>query len=203
VTIEKGADWGSEIERPAELVVVADDAALARELARTDRPDVAVATGDLFATVGARPIGERTTVLRLPIDLMIVRLDGGDPIVAVAHVIVRSRRSLGGWWRGGVLAIMNAEFVGPYDVAPRGHPNDGRVETFELSETVGIRQRLAIRRRMRSGTHLPHPAISHRSVRRAAWTFASPRTVIIDGVVSGRARSLEVDVHADAAHVHA
>lgn len=207
MTIEKGADWGSDVERPADLVVAANDAELAALLSRRSGGEgsvpAAVSAGDVFTTVGARPLGDRTRVRRLPIDLVHVRLDGGEPLPVVAHLLVRLPWTGGGWWRGSVLAVMNAEFVGPYDIAPRGHPNDGRAETFELASSTTVRQRLAIRRRMRSGTHLPHPAITSRPVRRASWQFDTPRTVIADGVVVGRATSIEIDVEADAGHLHA
>lgn len=203
MTISKGADWGTEIDRPDGLVLAADDAEVARLLSTGESSTVAPTAGDLFTTIGARPLGDRQRVLRLPIDLVEVRLDGGDPIVAAAHVVARSHWSRGGWFRGGAVVVMNAEFIGPYDVAPRGHPNDGRVESLELSESLGPRQRLAIRRRMRTGTHLPHPAISHRPVRRGSWSFASPLAVFVDGVSFGRATTLDIEVHADAGFIHA
>lgn len=203
MTISKGENWGVEVDRPDALMSAAGDSELASLLSANESSNVALASGDLFTTIGARPIGERQRLMRLPIDLVDVRVDGGDVIVAAAHVVARSPWSRGGWWRGSVVAVMNAEFVGPYDVAPRGHPNDGRVEAFELSESLGARQRLAIRRRMRTGTHLPHPAISHRPVRRGSWSFASPLIVFVDGVSVGRATTLDIEVRPDAGCIHA
>lgn len=203
MTISKGEDWGTEIDLPDGIVLAADDAEVARLLSESESSEIALVAGDLFTTIGARPLGDRRRVLRLPIDLVAVRLDEGDALVAAAHVIARSPWSRGGWWSGPVLAVMNAEFVGPYDVAPRGHPNDGRVESFELSESVSARQRLAIRRRMRTGTHLPHPGISHRPVRRGSWSFSSPLDVFVDGVSVGRSTTIDIEVRADAGCIHA
>ncbi|BAN02910.1 diacylglycerol kinase family protein [Ilumatobacter coccineus] len=209
MTIEKGADWGSEVERPADLVIAQNDAELASMLARDDTRErpvtdvaVAVANGDVFTTVGARPIGDRRRLRRVPIDLVHVRLDGRASRPVVAHVLARLPWSRGGWWRGPVLAVMNAEFVGPYDVAPRGHPNDGRAETFALATDTSLRQRLAIRSRMRAGTHLPHPAIASRPVRQGSWTFETPLVVIADGVTLGRASTIEIEVEPDAGWIH-
>lgn len=203
MTIRKGGDWGSEVDRPEGLIVAADDAEVARLFALQEPQAIAVASGDLFTTIGGRPVGDRDRLLRLPIDVVEVSLDGREPVVSVAHVVARTPWYLGSWWRGGVLAVMNAEFIGEYDVAPRGHPNDGRVEAFELSASARPRQRNAIRRRMRSGTHLPHPAISHRPVRSGSWSFDSPRVVLIDGVMVGRATRIEIAVRPDAGHLHA
>jgi hypothetical protein len=96
---------------------------------------------------------------------------------------------------------MNAEFHGSADVAPRGHPNDGRVETLTATR-LPLRQRLQVRRRLPAGGHLPHPDIETRSVRRASWEFRRPRSVFLDGVRAGTARRLAVEVVADAGVVH-
>ena len=74
-------------------------------------------------------------MLELPIDLLEVATDRGAAI-ACAHVLVRSSWSRGGWWHGPVIAVMNAQFLGDWDVAPRGHPNDGRVEVVEANDIV-------------------------------------------------------------------
>ena len=96
---------------------------------------------------------------------------------------------------------MNAEFHGSADVAPRGHPNAGRVETLTATRLV-LRQRLEVRRRLRSGSHLPHPDIETGSVRRATWEFGRRRAVFLDGRRAGAARRLDVEVVADAGVVH-
>ena len=111
--------------------------------------------------------------------------------------------SSGSWWRGEIVVVMNAEFLGDAEVAPRGHPNDGRVEVFEVDGRFGVRQRLAARRRARTATHVPHPLIRTRSVRSADWSFASPMSVVVDGVRAGTARDVAVAVVADAAVVYA
>jgi diacylglycerol kinase family enzyme len=105
--------------------------------------------------------------------------------------------------RGPVVLVMNAEFIGEWDVAPRGHPNDGRIEVVEAGRDLGIRQRLAARRRLPAAAHLPHPRITTRSVRTARWDFGAPMAVRIDGIAAGTARSVEVTVVPDAAVVHA
>ncbi len=143
-------------------------------------------------------------VNELPIDLLTVRLGGrAEPVIACAHVVARSPWWRGSWWRGPVLVVMNAEFLGSFDVAPRGHPNDGRVEVLEAGTDLTLRQRLAARKRLRTATHVPHPAIATRSVRQASWTFRRPMAIAIDGRRSGRTRTIDVTVTPDAAIVHA
>lgn len=208
MTIKPTEAWGRVIERPENLVTVTDDATLAALLGaiRLDPtlPPVGVSGGDLARTVGGvdRSGVGRSTVNELPIDLLTVRLGDAEPITACAHVVARSPWWRGSWWRGPVLVVMNAEFLGSWDVAPRGHPNDGRVEVFEAGTDLTLRQRLAARKRLRTATHIPHPAIATRSIRQAAWTFPRPMAITVDGRRCGRSTTMEVVVTPDAAIVH-
>ena len=140
--------------------------------------------------------------MEFPLDLVDVELDGGAPVVAVAHVVARLPALRGGAWRGPIVVVMNAEFIGVADVAPRGHPNDGRVETLVVDESMTVRQRWASRRRLRNAMHLPHPQISTRSVRTATFDFDVSLRVLADGVDIGAARSMTVTVRPDAAIVY-
>lgn len=211
MTIGKGGAWGREVERPTDLVVARDDADLAARLERRRAdpaaPPVAVRSGDLARTLGGTPVGGRSTINELPIDMVTVRLGDVEAparsVLACAHVVIRSPWWRGGWLRGRAVVVMNAEFIRDWDVAPRGHPNDGRVEVFEVDARFGVRQRLAARRRARTATHVPHPLITTRSVRAADWTFASPMTVLVDGVRIAAARDVAITVVADAAVVYA
>ncbi len=199
MTISKGGDWGESVARPSELRVAHSDAELAALLADGSGRATAVGAGDVFRTVGSRPLGDRDELLALPIDLMWVRLDDRDPAPASAHLVARSPWRSGGWWRGETLVVMNAEFIGDFDVAPRGHPNDGRVETLHAGAELTLRQRWAVWRRLPSARHLPHPSIRTRSIRSMTWEFARPRAVIVDGRPAGRAQRVQIDVEPDAA----
>jgi len=203
MTIKPNEPWGTEVDRPAGLVVVSGDAALADHLAADDGVPVGVSAGDLFRTLGARPITDRAQLRRLSLDVMYVSVDGGAPVTAVAHVVIRSPWWRGGWWQGPVTLVMNAEFIGDWDVAPRGHPNDGRVERFDLDATTSVRQRWAIGQRLASASHLPHPSIDRRTARRHTVERASAADVWVDGRHAGRARRVDIDVVADGASIYA
>jgi hypothetical protein len=217
VTIRPGAAWGRAVTRPDGLVTVDSDAAFVDALAMGDGHPIAVGSGDLARTLGVTsPDHRSTTINEFSIDLLHVRLDRSDtpdtpdvpdtsdePIVACAHVVARSPWRRGHWFRGPILAVMNAEFLGEWDVAPRGHPNDGRVEVFDVDASMSVRDRLAARRRLRTATHVPHPRVATRSIRSGTWNFVRPLEVVVDGRHVGRASSLRIDVVADAATVHA
>lgn len=209
MTVGRGAAWGEQVSRPERLRVVADDRELAAAL--TDGSDLptTVQSGDMLRTLGGhRPPSAQDDgrgsrhMLAAPIDLIAVRLDGAPPEHAVAHVLVRSPRRRGGFARGPVVLVMNAEFMGAWDVAPRGHPNDGRVEVVSCAATMGLRQRLEARRRLTSAGHLPHPEITSRSLAAATLTFDRPMTVVADGHHLRTARIVDLLVLPDAATLH-
>jgi hypothetical protein len=212
VTIGKGTPWGRQVDPPPDLIVVATDAELAARLEARRRdpaaPPVAARAGDMARTLGVDDVAGRATLNELPIDLLELRVGHRDgdhddlrTLVGCAHVVMRRPWWRGGWWRGAVVVVMNAEFIGTWDVAPRGHPNDGRVEVFAVDAQLDVRQRLAASRRLRTATHVPHPLITTRSVRRASWTFEPSMAIVVDGVRVGRARRVELDVVPDAATV--
>ncbi len=206
MTIKPGEPWGRTVERPVDLVVVVGDVALAVHLAAlkdgSASAPVFAAGGDLARTLGDPSVEGRGTLNELPLDLVDVRLDDTTG-TACAHVVIANPWWRGGKWRGSVIAVMNAEYIGAWDVAPRGHPNDGRVEVFEIDASFGLRQRWQALRRVRSATHVPHTGITTRSVRHATWNFDTPMSVQIDGRRCARALDISVTVVPDAAVIHA
>ncbi|HUS41546.1 MAG TPA: hypothetical protein VMY16_02660 [Ilumatobacteraceae bacterium] len=209
MTIKPGQAWGQAVPRPHGLVVIDNDADVAAAISQPHEYPIAVGSGDLARTLGviaADPdsIHRRQTVNEFPIDVLEVRLDGvGEPIVACAHVVARSPWTSAHWLRGRLLAVMNAEFIGDWDIAPRGHPNDGRAEVFDVEPSMSPRERIAARRRLPTGTHIPHPCITTRSVRSGSWEFDRPLQIVVDGRQVGRASALSVAVVPDAAIVYA
>lgn len=204
MTIRPGESWGETVPL-GDVVVAQADRRLVEIAAERPGADVAVQGGDLWRTLGARRLPDdrvpEAQVLRVPVDVVDVELPDGSAHRAAAHVVLRRPWTSGGWFRGEVVAVMNAEWWNELDVVPRGHPNDGRVEVIRLDPSVGPRQRLAIRRRMRSASHLPHPGLTTRSVRAATIEVDRPAVVLVDGSAVGTATSVSVTVVPDAIHV--
>ena len=127
MTIRKGEEWGEAGGLPAGGAIVRTDAeardrVTAARRAGDDPPTLGLLGGDLCRTLGGRGDEARLrseAAMRLPVDLGSVLVDGMQHWF-VAHLV--ARRS---WWSGRIVAVMNAEFVGAWDVAPRAHPNDG------------------------------------------------------------------------------
>ena len=91
---------------------------------------------------------------------------------------------------------MNSEWWGSWLVAPRAHPNDGRLDLVEGD--LPIRQRLLIRRRVLTGDHLPNSALKVGRIAELKREFVRPMRVIIDGVEEDRCRHLSLQVLPDA-----
>jgi hypothetical protein len=200
VTVRRGETWGSAGGLPPGGVVVASDAEARRVVEAARRagdpvPALGVLGGDLCRTLGGRGDRDRLDgpdAAVLPVDLGSVLLEGRQHWF-VAHLVARRP-----WWWGRIVAAMNAEFLGGWDVAPRAHPNDGVLDLFDVAASMSPTDRLKARRRLPAGGHLPHPAIA--TSRRAAAQFEldRPTPVWLDGERMGEFRRLSVRVEPDA-----
>lgn len=183
MVVRRGQNWGSTGTPDSTTPVAMDDAHASRLIEHGVREFV-LASGDLARTVGATSPTPTSSYRRLPIDLMRISLLGTDGYssrhFSMSHCLIRQRFSTGGVLRGRVSVICNAQYVHGHDVAPRGHPNDGKVEIVDFSKDLSIRQRLLVLRRSRTGDHLPHPMIQVRQVSEPTeWNAEG--VVVIDG----------------------
>lgn len=197
MTIEKGATWGTPGVLPGNGVVVRSDGearAVVEQARRANEPvpPLGLLGGDLCHTVGG--VGDEarlhsTEAVQLPVDLGAVLVDGRLHWF-VAHLVARKR-----WWRGRLFLAMNAEHIGPWDVAPRSHPNDGVLDTFDVS--MSLSDRLKARARLPTGTHLPHPGITQRRTS-AMQVDVEGLDVWLDGECIGPAKTVSIRVEPDA-----
>lgn len=198
MSVRKGEAWGRPGALPPDGVVVDSDLAARRAVTEARRatrpvPALGLLDGDLARTCGATGRADRLRspdAQTLPVDLGEVLVDGALHFF-VAHLV--ARRS---WWRGPVVAAMNAQFLGDWDVAPRSHPGDGRVDLLRADLSLGDRWKA--RSRLRTGTHVPHPGISERRVKAVQLDLAPGTSVWLDGERIGEARALSIRVVPDA-----
>jgi len=201
MSVERGTRWGSAEPLPREGVVCRTDAEVRGHVERARRENAVIPTigllgGDLCKTLGGT--GDETRLhgpdaMTFPIDLGSVLLDGRLHWF-VAHLV--ARRS---WWRGRVVVVMNAQWVGQWDLGPRAHPNDGLLDVSDGDLPLG--QRLKARRRLATGTHIPHPSISHRRVTAFQTELRPALHVLLDGVDMGLVQNLSVRIEPDAFRV--
>ena len=194
-----GVDYGAAGEVPPDARAAGSDATageIVAEARRANRavPPVVLTGGDLARTLGVatggRLLGPATTAgtvgTRVTVDVGAALVDGRLHWF-VAHLV--ARRS---WWRGRLLVAANASFVGRWNAAPRSHPGDGRLDVFDADPPLAVR--LAARRRLPSGTHVPHPQITQRRIAAAQYDLDPALDVYLDGVRLGRAQTLSLRV---------
>lgn len=201
MTIRKHASWGSEGTLADTGIAIrtdreGSDAVTRARAAGDEPPELGLLGGDLCATLGG-PADEdalhRRGARRYPLDLGIAVADGVEHLF-IAHVVVRRP-----WWRGRIVCAMNAQYLGRWDIAPRSHPNDGRLDICDA--TLSWSDKFAARKRAPTGTHLPHPGIEVRRTAEHHLDFDPPGRLHVDGVDRGTVRHLEVRVEADALRV--
>lgn len=194
--IAKGEDWGTVGQLPDAAPIFAVDATLSRAVeyaaVRDLEPLVCGLTGgDLWRTLGAPPGGEARLregpATQVTVDVGWLRFDDQELEHAfVAHCIARTR-----FW-GEVVAVMNAEWLEEWDVAPKSHPGDGWLDVTEA--TLSWAERQKVRDRLPTGTHLPHPELTTSRVREGAYEFERPRPLYLDRVPFSKVSRLEVRV---------
>ncbi|MEY2569872.1 MAG: hypothetical protein QOE63_222 [Acidimicrobiaceae bacterium] len=179
-------------------MVVHSDAAARAIVERARRandavPPLGLLGGDLCRALGGRGDEARlrsAEAITVPVDLGSVLIDGRLHWF-VAHLIARN-----GWWRGPIYAAMNAEHLGDWDVAPRGHPNDGKLDTLVVTMPMG--ERLKARSRLRTGNHVPHAGIEVRQVPAVQWDLPG-LDVWLDGEkVASKVHHLSIRTEPDA-----
>lgn len=198
MTISKGGPYGEPGALPADGVVVASDAEAAAVVTEARRgghpvPTLGLVGGDLCRTLGGLGDADRlrgSEATTFPVDLGCVLLDGRLHWF-VAHLVARRPR-----WSGRFAVAMNAEWLDDLDLGPRAHPGDGLLDLTE--GRLGLRDRLAARRRARTGSHLPHPGLRTSRAGKAELTFPDGVPVFLDGLAVGTARELLLHVEPDA-----
>lgn len=222
MTIRPGDEWGSPTTATPAHRITGDDHALAAAIADLDpgtlvsyQPD---ATSDLARAIGIEP-GAVTAArgIDLPIDAMgldraasgslaVNAIEFGTPpgslrSLSRSHeisVTVDGRRVHAGPATSVVIA--NGQFIDGLDVSPRGHPGDGRLEIQVYALRPG--ERGGMRRRLATGSHVPHPRIRTGSGRRIrVRVTAGVWPLRVDGRSVGRAGTIEVEVRSPAIHL--
>lgn len=196
--IQKGQAWGTPGPLPDDGVVVRNDAearAVIEDARRAGRqlPVIGLLGGDLYRTLGGRATEadrlRSADAVTFPVDVGAVLVDG-RLYWFVAHLVARNRR----WTR--VFAAMNAQWYRDWNLGPRAHPDDGLLDTYDAF--LRPAELLVVRTRLRHGSHLPHPGIVERRSASVQVSFDRPRSIILDRVAIGPARTLSVRVEADA-----
>jgi len=207
-------DWGTAPAGPPDVTIAGTDRDLAAAVVA--QPGARIAFRPTGASDLARALGLRATArpasLEVPLDTL--SCTGDIEVTAVNAVVLGTHPGrLRSWspmrgctvhvdgrerWSGPATTVVVAigQFLDGADVVGRGHPGDGRAEVQVYA--VGRRERAALRRRIATGTHLPHPGILATSGRVVEISGEVQTPVGADGVGAGRARTLRIAVRAGA-----
>ena len=213
--IRPGEPWGVPTTAPPDLEITGGDGALAAAVHAAPGalvrfvPD---ASSDIARAVGLRAGEDHETIGRaLPMDAIAVQGDAASPeslacnacvigaapdrlrwTTAASHfdVTVDGR----GWFSGRATTVVIAtgQFLRGSDVVPRGHPGDGRLEIQVYA--AGRGERRAVRARLPTGDHLPHPRIRTGSARAVEVRAARPAALEVDGTARGSVSRLVLAV---------
>jgi len=198
MTVRKGEDWGERRPIPADAEVAHTDREATEIVSRYRRahepiPPILLMDGDLARTLGGGRTGTSGDGTHVRVDLGAALVDGNLHWF-LAHLVARSS-----WLRGRIVVAANAAFIGEWNIAPRAHPGDGRLDLVDADPSLG--DRLKARRRLPLGTHVPHPAITVRRVEAAQVDLARPTPIRLDGQLVGSARSLSIRLEPNAVDI--
>ena len=177
MAIARNADWGSPAD-PVERAVARDDASVVR-LQGPVAPRMS--GGNLHRSLGSPTLPAGVSGgIELTLDALEVSVTvRGGTLVTLAC----SEVSVGSWFsRHGLVLLTNVGMWNGLDVAPGGHPNDGRFEVVEIGEGMPFRDRVAARRRARTGNHLSHPYIAKHTVRTFSTARQGRQRLLVDSV---------------------
>jgi putative lipid kinase YegS-like protein len=216
VSLRPGQPWGIEASGPPDFEVSGSDRNLASLLARgVADPLVRFAPArdsDLALAVGL-VVGGAPTGMALPLDVLMVDAGARPGVGSVAMQAVNSivvgvpPDRLQAWHRPAglsveidgtpveaatatTLVVMNGQYLRRQDVSPRGHPGDGVAEAQLYALPPGARR--AMRARLATGAHLPHPAITIRRAHRVLVRTLRPAALEVDGAPAGQVSTLEI-----------
>jgi hypothetical protein len=201
VVIERGQRWGEPGSLRDGEKIARSDVELRRFVEQARRAGsplgrTGLLGGDLCRTVGGP--GDQDRLIAggsvLPIDVARAVVDGRDYWFC-AHLVARHPL-----WLGRTVVVMNAQWHGPLKLGPRAHPNDGLLDVTDGALPLG--DRAEARRRARTGSHLPHPALDVRRTASAEFHFDRPISIWLDGErITRRAHHLVVQVEPDAGEI--
>jgi diacylglycerol kinase family enzyme len=101
--------------------------------------------------------------------------------------------------RASTLVVMNGQYLRGLDLSPRGHPGDGVVEAQLYALPPGARR--AMRTRLSTGAHVPHPAITIRRAHHVVVRAPRPVPVEIDGTAAAQVTTFDITLRPAAYHL--
>ena len=183
--------YGEFVIVPDTFVVAESDAECGELVAAGKQVFVPMA-GDLALTLGASgtipQAGSRALACSIDVLCVQAKSDSGERRFWFAVSSV----SIGKWWSGEWTVITSTGRLDGLEVCPRAHPGDGFADLFVMQSGMRLRQRIAARKKMRSGSHLPHPQMRVSKVN--SLNSNESALLTIDGVPRGHFCQVEIEL---------
>jgi hypothetical protein len=205
--IRHGQPWGRPAPSGPDIEVVGDDGDLAAAMTRNPgvlarfRPSP---QSDIARAVGLT--GDDAGTTEVALDALALDQRGGRTAVNVVVVGAPPDRlrwtsrsasmtvTIDGrpWFAGPATTVVVAsgQFLRGVDLVPRGHPGDGWAEVQVYS--LPRRERRPMRRRLVTGTHVPHSSIHTTRARHVEIGLDRPLPLEVDGRRRGPTRRVDV-----------
>jgi len=202
MTIKRGQDWGQLVERPDRLHIFDDDSSFGSFLSDNRALDWSSMNFSISKSEAARDLGlsgartDSSQMLRTSFDLIEVQAQVGDLRITrflVGHAVLGN-----GFFRGRTVGVFNVSFHAGRDWAPRAHPNDGKLDVVEFAKDMKFAQRFAAYRKLKTGSHLPHPDISYHQSNQYQFDDLRATRLTVDSLDLGAVKTCTFQVIVDA-----
>jgi hypothetical protein len=208
--LRHGRPWGQPATGPPDIEIAGDDADLAETAQRRRGALVRFRPSphsDIARALGLGP--DAPDITEVSLDALDFDGDAIAGATAVNAIVVGRPPDRLRWttrsasisvtvdgrpWftgRATTVVVASGEFLRAADLVPRGHPGDGwaEVQVYTLTRN----ERRAMRHRLPTGTHIPHPHIRTGRARRVEIEVADRRLPLeVDGRTRARVRRLTV-----------
>lgn len=202
MTIKRGQDWGQLVERPDRLHIFDDDSSFGSFLSDNRALDWSSMNFAILKSEAARDLGlsgartDSSQMLRTSFDLIEVQAQVGD--LRITRFLVGQAVLGNGFFRGRTVGVFNVSFHAGRDWAPRAHPNDGKMDVVEFAKDMKFAQRFAAYRKLKTGSHLPHPDISYHQSNQYQFDDLRATRLTVDSLDLGAVKTCTFQVIVDA-----
>jgi hypothetical protein len=209
--ITPGKEWGAPCDAQPDLEVHGGDTDLASAVAQ--HPGTLIrftpnADSDIARAVGLRA-GDPQRNWAVPMDVLRIDDEKLEGRIAVNMAILGTPPDEANWRShtlsidvdgtttpGFCAVVATGQYRNGLDLVPRSHPGDGWAE-LQLYN-LPARHRAAMKDRLATGSHLPHPNITQRRIHTTTLTTPTPLQFDLDGLRLDPVQSVSITVVSNA-----
>ena len=198
--ISPGSAWGEPCSTPSDLLRLSSDREVGIFLRDHDARQIhskkiSYQKGDLIKVLGLDDLRKGIQCLRVILDAIYVEYvdteGNSHHDVCVGSLHIGSR-----FLRGAISIASNSGYWRGREVAPRSHPNDGKLDIVEISAAMNWTQRRMAWNKALTGSHIPHPLIQYSQGEFFQWSGKDKR-LVIDGQFVAQVQKVSCRVQSD------